>query len=186
MARSDQYPSAERVINSAVRQRERKETGAALLAGMISLLVLGAAGILFVFVFGAGAPNDNSAPTCSSSTMSPGDECNEYTNGSLTGTYSYQDMLDRQQNGNPGMRIFGWILVGLAAVLIIPVYRANDPAAPWGTAVTTPCPRCGQTDLREERTSVSSQRGRTQRTTTGVVTLCTPECGYSAIRRPTT
>lgn len=186
MTRPSPYPSSEQVISSAVRQRERKHTGRSLRAGVISLLVLIAAGLLFVFVFGAGNPNDNSAPTCNGESMRPGDVCDKYTNGNLTGTDSYQTRLDQQHNGDSGTRTVGWVLVGLAVVLAVPVYRANNPAVPWGTAVTTPCPRCRRTNLQEKRTSVTNQHGRTRRTSSGIVTLCTPDCGYTAIRRPNT
>jgi hypothetical protein len=187
MTRPSQYPSAEQVINSAVQQRERKRSGTSLRVGVISLLVLIVAGFLLMFVFGAGNPNNNSAPTCNGETMNPGDVCDKYTNGTLTGTDSYQDLLNQQHNGSPGTQAFGWILVGLAIVLAIPVYLANNPAEPWGAVVTTrTCPRCGQTTLREKRTSATNQRGRTRLTTSGIVTLCTPQCGYTAIRRPNT
>jgi hypothetical protein len=83
-----------------------------------------------------------------------------------------------------GWQMVGWVLVGLCVLLIIPMAVKLDPAKPWGRPLDAVCPRCRQRNLRERRTKYSVTRGRITRTYTGIVTLCTADCGYRAVRQP--
>jgi hypothetical protein len=83
-----------------------------------------------------------------------------------------------------GWRMFGWGLTGVSGLLLGPTVVGLDPAKPWGRAIDEVCPRCHQRELRERRSSHSVTHGRIRRTYTGMVTLCTPECGFSRVRRP--
>lgn len=83
-----------------------------------------------------------------------------------------------------GWPVVGWVVVGLCVLLIIPVVGKLDPAKPWGRPLDAVCPRCHQRNLQERRTKYSVTRGRITRTYTGIVTLCTADCGYRAVRRP--
>lgn len=185
MTRPGQDELRQLVITSAVQQRARQRSGKSLLGGLIGLLALIVFGVLLTFVFSAGHPNDNSAPTCDGSVMSPGDECDQYTNGALTGTLSYDDMLDQQHNGDPIGRVVGWLFIGAGVVGLVPVLLNNNPRAPWGKPVQALCPRCGQAGLREKKASATRHLGGRKRlTTTGIVTLCRDDCGFSAVRHP--
>lgn len=184
MTIGNQHGQAERVIAQAVRQRENKSTGKARRSGLALLMVMVAVGLLLALVLGAGHPNDSSSPTCAGQVMQPGDECEHYADGVHTSTTSYQDGVDAKHEGNTAIRIVGWVLVGLGLLLVVPTYRTNDPRVAWGNAVTGPCPRCGQRSLREKATSVSDKHGRKTVTTTGIVTLCAPECNFAQVRRP--
>ena len=173
--------ASERVVEAAMRQRDRRSSGKSLAWAVITLLVMLGFGFLLIFAIGAGHPDDNSAPTCDGQAMTPDDVCDVWTNGSLT-TYSYQDELDRRHNGSPGLRIAGMVLIGFTLIITIPVLRANRPGNPWGKPVDGNCPRCGRPTLREKYSSVSRTQGRTRYTTSGIVTLCTTHCAYREVR----
>ncbi|MCX4746207.1 hypothetical protein OG455_11840 [Kitasatospora sp. NBC_01287] len=166
-----------------MRQREWRSSGKSRTGAIVFLLVLVAIGIGLIFA-GQGHPNDNSAPTCDGKTMSTSDICDEYTNGALTSSSSYQDLLDQQHNGQPGEIVFGGVLIGVAVLLSIPLLRAYSPSRPWGKPIGFLCPQCGGPNLREASMSRSTTKGRTKTTYRGVVTLCSPACGFSAVRRP--
>ena len=176
-----QRVSAEQVIESAVRLRDRRSSGKSLVAAVITLLALIGLGLLLIFAIGAGHPDDNSAPTCDGQAMTSDDVCDVWTNGNLS-TYSYQDEMDRQHNGSPGLRIAGMVLIGFTLVIAIPVLRTNRPGNPWGKPVDASCPRCGRPTLREKYSSVSRSQGRVRYTTSGIVTLCTADCAHREIR----
>lgn len=82
-----------------------------------------------------------------------------------------------------GWRAFGWALTGICGLLLGPTAVRLDPSKPWGHAIDEVCPWCHQRELRERRSSHSVTHGRIRRTYTGIVTLCTPECGFSRVRR---
>jgi hypothetical protein len=92
--------------------------------------------------------------------------------------------------------ILGIIALVCAALGLITLPELN-PANPWGEASPASCPRCGQHSLRQKRMelyrqthSLGSGRGAAiyTRTTTvtwsGIVTLCTTDCGYTSVRKP--
>jgi hypothetical protein len=82
-----------------------------------------------------------------------------------------------------GWQMIGWGLVGLCVLLILPTAVKLSPSRPWGRPLDTVCPRCHQSNLQERRTKYSVTRGRITRTYTGMVTLCTADCGHSSVRR---
>ena len=59
---------------------------------------------------------------------------------------------------------------------------AASPIASWGKAVRGPCPRCGQPKLREDKALHFTAPGSGKLSAKGVVTLCTADCGYAAVR----
>ena len=175
--------TAQRVIAAAVKDRKSKHSGKSLVYGLLFLLVMIGFGLLLALAVGAGNPNDNSPPTCGGEVMQPGDLCGRYKNGVQVGTSTYQEELDQQHNGSPTARIIGWGLVGLGVLLIVPVCLGTNPRKPWGKAVAGSCPNCGRNSLREGTAAVSDSRGRKTVTPSGIVTLCTPECGFAHIRQ---
>jgi hypothetical protein len=82
-----------------------------------------------------------------------------------------------------GWRVFGWSLAGVCGSLLVPVVVKLDPSTPWGHSIDEVCPWCHKRELRERRCSHSVTHGRIRRTYTGIVTLCTPECGFSRVKR---
>jgi hypothetical protein len=79
-----------------------------------------------------------------------------------------------------------WFLVFLALALITAIrsWRNLHPSRPWGTAVTEPCPKCGRQGLRENVTRNGIRDFNIMTNYTGIVTLCTEECGFSRVRPP--
>jgi hypothetical protein len=69
--------------------------------------------------------------------------------------------------------IVGVFVMAVAGLLLL---RALDlsPATQWGEPVRPPCPACGEHGLREDRVAVPEA--------SGIVALCTPECGYAEVR----
>ena len=53
---------------------------------------------------------------------------------------------------------------------------------PWGSAVRRSCPQCGRHTLREDRALQWEVPGSGTPAVHGIVTLCTPECGYTTAR----
>ena len=69
--------------------------------------------------------------------------------------------------------VAGVLVLGVTGLLLL---RALDvsPATQWGEPVGSPCPACGEHDLREDRVVVPEANG--------IVALCTPKCGYAEVR----
>ena len=176
--------TTEKLIRQAVKERESRRSGRSRTIAVLVLLALAALGLLLVFGVYPGHPGDTSAPQCNGATMSPGDTCDEYVNGGLTNSYSYQDMLHQQQASHPIALVAGIIAIAIAVLVVAPVLRALDPAKPWGTGRPEPCPRCHQPNLREKQMAHVETHGRVRTTWRGIVTLCTPGCDFAAIRQP--
>lgn len=170
------------VIQKAIRQRRRLESGQSRILALLTLALAGGFGLLLALVLTAGNPN--AAPTCDGQTMSPGDTCVVISTNGGGGDYTYQQMIDQRDSSNHAWRVVGFCLAGLAVLLVIPVARALDPSKPWGTPVSYACPRCRQQNLREKRVTYSRHRGRTTHHYTGIVTLCAPGCDFTSSRRP--
>ncbi|WP_371493500.1 hypothetical protein OG871_38905 [Kitasatospora sp. NBC_00374] len=174
---------ADKLIQRAVKERESRSSGRSRAIAVIVLLALFALGLVLAFAVYPGHPGDTSAPRCNGTTMSPGDICDEFVNGALTHSYSYQEMLHRQQAGHPGALVAGIIAMAIAVLLFAPSLRALDPAKPWGTARPGDCPRCRKPNLREKPMTHSETRGRVQSSWSGIVTLCTPGCEFATVRQ---
>ena len=170
------------VIQTAIRQRRRGESGQSRALALLTLTLLGGFGLLLALVLAAG--NRNAAPTCNGQTMSPGDTCEIISTDGGGGDYSYQQMIDQRDSSNHAWKIVGFCLAGLAVLLVVPVARALDPSKPWGTPVSYACPRCGQKNLREKKVTHSRSRRRTTYHYTGIVTLCAAGCDFASCRRP--
>jgi hypothetical protein len=69
--------------------------------------------------------------------------------------------------------IVGVITIAVSGLLLL---RALDlsPVTQWGEPVGEPCPACGGRGLREGRVAIPRA--------SGVVALCTAECGYADVR----
>ncbi|MER5360073.1 hypothetical protein [Streptomyces sp. NPDC002785] len=169
------------LVEKAKGERERLGNGRSRVSALVTLAVVGGIALLLALAVG-GDPNE--APSCDDKTMARDDVCVIYSSGGGGGSYSYQEMIDRRESGNTVKRGIGFGLAGLCAALMIPAAVRLDPSTPWGTEVAGPCPRCGGTNLREKKTGYSVSQGRTTYHYTGVVTLCTPACGFSSCRRP--
>jgi len=78
------------------------------------------------------------------------------------------------------------LAVGIAAFVIAALFASgavfHNPVAPWGKAVRGSCPRCGQPKLRENKELYFEPPGSGNPSVGGVVTLCTADCGYAAVR----
>jgi hypothetical protein len=78
------------------------------------------------------------------------------------------------------------VAAGIAAFVIAALFVfgavAASPIASWGKAVRGPCPRCGQPKLREDKALHFTAPGSGKLSAKGVVTLCTADCGYAAVR----
>ncbi len=175
--------ATEKLIRRAVRERESRRSGRSRTTAVLLLLGLAVLGLVLVFAVYPGHPGDTSAPQCNGATMSPGDTCEQYVNGALTNTYSYQDMLQQQQASHPAALVAGIIAIVIAVLAFAPALRSLDPAKPWGTDRSELCPRCRQPNLREKSMSHSETRGRVRTTWRGIVTLCAPGCDFATVRR---
>ncbi|WP_149038303.1 hypothetical protein [Kitasatospora sp. MBT63] len=172
----------DKLIQRAVKEREARRSGRSRAVAVMVLSALFALGLVLALAVYPGHPDDTSAPRCDGTTMSPSDICDAYVNGALTHSYSYQEMLHRQQAAHPGALVAGIIAMAIAVLLLVPLLRALDPAKPWGTARPGHCPRCRQPNLREKPMTHSETRGRVQRNWSGIVTLCTPGCDFATVR----
>lgn len=172
---------AQGIVETAMRGRARLHSGRSRRSALVTLAVLGGTGLLLAVLAAGGGPD--AAPTCDGRTMTRGDVC-VVDPDSGGGTYTYRQMIDRRESRHVVWSVLGYGLAGLCVVLMIPVAKWLDPATPWGARTTARCPRCGGTTLREKTTTRSTSRGRTAHHYTAVVTLCTPACGFAALRRP--
>lgn len=170
------------VINTAIAERQRLSSGRSQLSAVLGLLVL--AGIGLVIALTAGAAHSHGVPTCNGRPMGQTDVCMVIDSQGGGGTFDYDQMLQRDKSKGTGLKIVGWSLVGVGVVLIVPVAASLDPSKRWGRTVEAKCPRCGEQTLQERLTTHSVTRGRTTRSYRGVVMLCVPSCGYTAIRQP--
>lgn len=90
----------------------------------------------------------------------------------------------QQQAGHPLALLLGVIAIAIAALAIAPALHVLDPAKLWGTPRPGNCPRCHRPSLREKPMTHTETRGRVQTTWSGIVTLCTPGCGFATVRQP--
>ena len=87
-----------------------------------------------------------------------------------------------------GVPFIGYIGIGLGVVILaiagLFLLGAIDlsPVLPWGSAVPGRCPQCGERTLREDRALQWEVPGSGKPAVHGIVTLCTPECGYTTAR----
>jgi hypothetical protein len=171
------------LISAAVKERESRRSGKSRIRALISAAILvGLSAITIVFLY----PGDHSgaAPVCDGRTMSPGDICDQYVNGSLAHSYTYQQMLAHQQASHPLALVFGTVGLAAAVLVLVLAFTRLGPGRPWGKARADSCPQCQQPALREKPMAHMETHGRTRTTWRGIVTLCTPECGFAAVRRP--
>jgi ABC-type Fe3+ transport system permease subunit len=176
--------TANKLIQQAVKERESRRSGRSRTVAVLVLLALFVLGLVLILAVYPGHPDNTSAPQCNGATMSPSDICDEYVNGGLTNSYSYQDMLHQQQASHPLALVAGIIAIAIAVLVLAPVLRAFDPAKPWGTVRPENCPQCHQPNLREKPMTHTETRGRVQTTWRGIVTLCTPGCDFATVRQP--
>lgn len=68
--------------------------------------------------------------------------------------------------------VAGVLVIAVAGLALL---RALDlsPVTQWGEPIGRPCPACLERGLREDRVAVPEANG--------IVTLCTPECGYADV-----
>jgi hypothetical protein len=170
------------VINTAIAQRQRLGSGRSQAIAVVTLLVLTGIGLLLALA--VGSAHANGIPTCNGQPMAQGDVCEVFDSRGGGGTFTYQQMLDREQSKDTVWRVIGWGLAGTGVLLIVPIARSLNPSKPWGQPVDAACPRCGELALRERLTTHSVTRGRTTYSHRGIVTLCTPDCGYATARHP--
>ena len=87
-----------------------------------------------------------------------------------------------------GVPFVGYIGIGLGVVVFaisgLFLLGAIDlsPVLPWGSAARGRCPQCGERTLREDRALHWEVPGSGRPSVHGIVTLCTPECGYATAR----
>ncbi|MER6302434.1 hypothetical protein ABT247_23160 [Kitasatospora sp. NPDC001539] len=172
---------AHAVIETAVKERTRLQTGRSRTTTLVVLGFFAALGLFLALVVGKSDPT--SAPTCDGQTMTRDSECRIWSNHGGGGTYSYDEMIDRRESSNGVWRVVGFGGAGLAVVGMVVAATRLDPKRPWGKPVAEACPRCHQPTLREKLTVHSISRGRTTYRYSGIVTLCTPVCGFSAVRQ---
>ncbi|OIV36019.1 hypothetical protein BIV57_18535 [Mangrovactinospora gilvigrisea] len=179
-----QADKSQRIINNAVKERQWRRSGKSRTTAAIVLAAFLVLGLFLVIKVYPGHPGDTAAPTCNGTVMSQGDQCQETVNGVPTHTYSYADMLAKQQATHPAAMVIGIIAIAIAVVFFVPAMRSLSPSKPWGTARPEPCPRCGRSELREKQITHTETHGRVRSTWRGIVTLCTAECGFTAVRKP--
>ncbi|MFH9347644.1 hypothetical protein [Kitasatospora sp. NPDC017646] len=172
---------AHAVIETAVKERTRLHTGRSRTTAIVVLVLLAGLGLFLALVVGKTDPT--SAPTCDGKTMTRSDECRIWSNRGGGGTFGYQEMIDRRESGKGVWQVVGFVATGLSVVLMGVAATKLNPARPWGKPVTAVCPRCHQPTLREKLTVHTISRGRTNYRYSGIVTLCTPVCGFSAVRQ---
>ncbi|MFE4359492.1 hypothetical protein ACFU7Z_21115 [Kitasatospora sp. NPDC057518] len=172
---------AQAVIDTAYNERKRLHTGRSRTVAVVLFGLLIALGFFLALVVGKADPD--TPPTCDGKTMTRHSECRIWSSRGGGGTYSYDEMIDRRESGNGVWRVVGFGGAGVAAVLMVVSIAKLNPNRPWGQPVGAACPRCRELNLREKHTVHSVTRGRTTHRYSGIVTLCTPACGFSAIRQ---
>ncbi|MFE3826343.1 hypothetical protein [Streptomyces sp. NPDC059092] len=170
---------ANALIDKARADRERRRSGRSRTTALVTAAVVGGIGLLLALTAG-GDPDE--APDCDDRTMTRDDGCVIYSNRGGGGSFSYEEMIDRREQGVAVRRGIGFGLAGLCAVLMIPAAVRLDPSRPWGAPADGPCSRCGTVFLRERKTTHTVSRGGTGYHVTGVVALCAL-CGFSSVRR---
>ncbi|KJS59491.1 hypothetical protein [Streptomyces rubellomurinus] len=181
MAASADGNMSQTVIDTAVKERERLHTGRSRTSTMVVLGLLAAAGLFAALVLGKADPN--TPPDCDGHTMTHTSLCQIISNRGGGGTFSYSEMIDRRESSKEIWRYVGFGTTGVMLVSMVFAFTKLDPNRPWGTAVPAACPRCYQPTLREKLTVHSVTRGRTTYRYSGIVTLCTPVCGFRTIRQ---
>ncbi|WP_189108888.1 hypothetical protein [Streptomyces camponoticapitis] len=171
---------ANTLIDKARAERERRRSGRSRMTALIGLVAAGGLGLLLALTVG-GDPNE--APTCDGETMKRDDTCLIISSRGGGGSFSYEEMADRRESGNSAARGIGFGLAGLCAVLIVPTALRLEPSRPWGVPAAGPCGMCGNTNLREKKTTHSVSQGQMTYSCTGVVALC-DLCGSSSVRQP--
>ncbi|MEV7595914.1 hypothetical protein AB0O91_00820 [Kitasatospora sp. NPDC089797] len=172
---------AHAVIGTAVKERTRLQTGRSRTTALVVLVLLAGVGLFLALVVGKSDPT--SAPTCDGKTMTRSDECRIWSNHGGGGTFGYDEMIDRRESGKGVWQVVGFGAAGLAVVLMGVSITKLDPKRPWGKPVVAVCPQCHQPTLREKLTVHTISRGRTNYRYSGIVTLCTPVCGFTAVRQ---
>jgi hypothetical protein len=179
MASGSAYIS-QAILETAIGKRERQRDGRARRNGIIWSVVLAVAGLILVLL---GVLHGNGAPTCGGAPMQSGDTCQISANDGSSGNYTYQQMQQQQASSAGGEELAGWVFVAAGGLLVVHVLRKRSPSKPWGKPLDTECPRCHKPDLQERRTSRRITTNGVGRKYKGLVTLCTPECGFVAVTR---
>ncbi|MEU4115191.1 hypothetical protein AB0F71_11940 [Kitasatospora sp. NPDC028055] len=172
---------AHAVIETAVKERTRLQTGRSRATALVVLVLLAGLGLFLALV--VGKPDPSSAPDCDGQTMTRQNTCQIISNRGGGGTFSYDEMIDRRESGKGVWQAVGFIGTGLSVVLMGVAISKLNPNRPWGKQVDAACPRCHQLTLREKLTVHTISRGRTNYRYSGIVTLCTPVCGFTAVRQ---
>jgi hypothetical protein len=69
--------------------------------------------------------------------------------------------------------VAGALVLAMTGLLLLRALELS-PVSQWGEPVGAPCPACGELNLREGRVAASK--------VSGIVALCTAECGYADVR----
>jgi len=171
------------LIRKAIKERESRRSGKSRIRAILSAVILAGLALIAILFFYPG-DHSGSAPVCDGRTMSPGDICDQYVNGSLAHSYTYQQMLQHQQASHPVALVLGIIAIAAAAIVVVLAFTRLGPRRPWGRERTDSCPQCGHPALSEKLMVHTETRGRTRTTWRGIVTLCTPGCGFATVRQP--
>lgn len=179
---------ADHLVQDAIKQRAWRRSGKALIVILILALLSCGIGVPLILTARNGPPP--AVPTCNGQPMEVTDICDQYTNGSLTGSYTFSEMQQEEKPSDVSGRIGGGIFLGIAVWMLILGATTYSPMRAWGKKSPVPnCPSCGQPTLREKlmmRSTTIGHKGgrRLVRRERSVITLCTPECGFTAARAP--
>ncbi|MFJ9692441.1 hypothetical protein [Kitasatospora sp. NPDC101183] len=172
---------AQTVIDTAIKQRLRRSTGRSRTS---TVVVLGAIAVIGLFVaLVIGSPDPDTPPTCDGTTMTHRNVCRIISSRGGGGSFTYSEMIDRRESSKEIWRYVGFGTAGLMLVSMVVAFGKLDPKRPWGKPVAAGCPRCHQPTLREQVAVHSVSHGRTTHRYSGIVTLCTPVCGFATIRQ---
>lgn len=170
------------LVDQAVRERQWRSSGKSLAAALCLPVLLFVVGLLFFA--NSGPSNDRSAPNCDGKAMSPGSVCITWKGSDRTDE-GYEEIRARRKMDKPENRAAGGVIMALGLLLAVPGVVKLSPSRPWGKPASGACPRCGKRELREKSAAAEKKTGRDTVMRYGaVVTLCTPECGYTAARTP--